>query len=96
MPEGMTVSEAPRITVVSATDHFLAGRTEICSGFIRDSSRPALLVEKFMPSVPCYRAAFKALEKWVEEGHEAPPNELVPRTKGSGLKELAYPEVNFC
>ncbi|HZB08949.1 MAG TPA: tannase/feruloyl esterase family alpha/beta hydrolase [Rubrobacter sp.] len=52
--------------------------------------------DKLRPILPCYRAAFKALEKWVEEGHEPPPSELVPRTKGSGLQELALPEVNFC
>jgi hypothetical protein len=52
--------------------------------------------DKLRPILPCYRAAFKALEKWVEEGHEPPPSELVPKTKGSGLQEHALPEVNFC
>lgn len=54
------------------------------------------LRENLRPILPCYRAAFEVLEKWVEEDCEPPPNQVVPKSEGSSLRERVLPEVNFC
>jgi hypothetical protein len=38
--------------------------------------------DKLRPMLPCYRAAFELLERWVEQGIEPPPSKRIPRSKG--------------
>jgi hypothetical protein len=54
------------------------------------------LREHLRPILPCYRAAFEVLEKWVEEHYEPPQNQVVPKPEGTSLRARALPEVNFC
>jgi predicted esterase len=45
--------------------------------------------DRLRPMLPCYRAAFEALEAWVERGQEPPPSGLLPRPSSDDL-------VNAC
>lgn len=38
--------------------------------------------DKLRPILPCYRAAFELLERWIEESSEPPENQSVPTPKG--------------
>jgi predicted esterase len=48
-----------------------------------------LFPDRLRPMLPCYRAAFEALEAWVEHGREPPPSGLLPRPSSGDL-------VNAC
>jgi Tannase and feruloyl esterase/3HB-oligomer hydrolase (3HBOH) len=52
--------------------------------------------DELRPILPCYRASFEVFEKWVEEGQEPPPNQLVPKPKALSFRQSALPELNFC
>ncbi|MGH2715732.1 MAG: tannase/feruloyl esterase family alpha/beta hydrolase [Solirubrobacteraceae bacterium] len=38
--------------------------------------------DRLRPILPCYRAAFVALERWVERGEAPPPSQVVPKGEG--------------
>ena len=48
-----------------------------------------LFPDRLRPMLPCYRAAFEALEAWVEQGLEPPPSGLLPRPSADNV-------VNAC
>lgn len=45
--------------------------------------------DRLRPILPCYREAFLALERWVEQGAKPPADATVPRARGTD-------EVNTC
>ncbi len=45
--------------------------------------------DRLRPLLPCHRAAFEALERWVEQGVEPPPSQRVPRPAGDAVNTCA-------
>jgi fermentation-respiration switch protein FrsA (DUF1100 family) len=43
------------------------------------------------PILPCYRAAFEALEKWVEDGTSPPENQSIPRPDEGDVVNACLP-----
>jgi hypothetical protein len=41
--------------------------------------------DRLRPMLPCYRAAFEALEAWVENAAEPPPSGVLPRPSTGDL-----------
>jgi fermentation-respiration switch protein FrsA (DUF1100 family) len=51
----------------------------------------ALFPDRLRPILPCYRAAFGALEGWVDGGPAAPPSGTIPRAPGDAVNTCALP-----
>ena len=51
----------------------------------------AELRDKLQPILPCYRASFEALERWVEEGSEPPESQSVPKPEGGDVVNTCPP-----
>jgi|SRR5215211_6507723 len=47
--------------------------------------------EKLRPMLPCYRAAFEALEKWVEKGIDPPQSQTVPKPEDGDVVNCCPP-----
>ena len=48
--------------------------------------------DRLRPILPCYRAAFLAMERWVEQGEAPPPNQTIARPgEGDVVNECALP-----
>jgi pimeloyl-ACP methyl ester carboxylesterase len=47
--------------------------------------------EKLRPMLPCYRAAFEALEKWVEKGIDPPRSQTVPKPEDGDVVNCCPP-----
>ena len=45
--------------------------------------------ERLRPMLPCYRAAFEVLERWVEKGTDPPRSQTVPKPRDGDV-------VNSC
>lgn len=52
--------------------------------------------EKIRPMLPCYRATFDALEKWVEEGTKPPPNHSIGKPEVRNAEDRVDIIVNGC
>lgn len=48
---------------------------------------------RLRPMLPCYRASFLALERWVEDGRKPPPNQFVSR---QGSRDRDEGVINNC
>ena len=65
--------------------------------WIRDEVNPHVdqlydvFPDRLRPIAPCYRAAFEALERWVETRgqHQPPGNQVIPRSGGDLANECA-------
>jgi hypothetical protein len=49
------------------------------------------LRDKLQPILPCYRASFELLERWVEEGNEPPESQSVPKPEGGDVVNTCPP-----
>lgn len=51
--------------------------------------------ERLRPILPCQRAAFKALVRWVERGVKPPRNQMLPRPKDGGVNACSIGGVTY-
>src|SRR5215204_4954837 len=49
--------------------------------------------DKLRPILPCYRASFEVLERWIEEDREPPPSQSVSKPEGSDVVNSCPPHL---
>ncbi len=51
--------------------------------------------QKLRPILPCFRAAFIALERWVQKGTKPPANQVVPKPEDGGVNSCSVGGVRY-
>lgn len=51
--------------------------------------------QKLRPILPCFRAAFKALERWVQKGKKPPASQVVPKPERGGVNGCLVGGVRY-